>query len=186
MGKVPKPCALTSVGQMTVFMPKGLYDKQQMNHESQVSKFIVFKITDYLLALPLSNVLKVVNYSVVGEQTGTPLLRTMGIVQLGKHTIRLLKLQQYLSSDGLPQIPLKQPFLLIVQIAMGELCGIWLEEPPNLLELHNETLRIIPKSERQSGALEIISHAAVLSENNVTTTIFLLDLQLILKTTIQV
>jgi chemotaxis signal transduction protein len=161
-------------------------DKQQMHHNSQVSKFIVFKVADYLLSLPLSHVLKVINYSSVAAQAGIPLLRTMGIVQLGKHTIRVLNLHQHLSLDGLPQIPLKQPFLLIAQIAKEELCGIWLEEPPNLLELDNETLRIIPKSKRQSGNLEIISHAAVLSENNVTTTIFLLDLQRIFNTTIEV
>lgn len=155
-----------------------------MHDQSQVSKFIVFKIADYLLALPLGNVLKVVNYSLVAAQSGTPLLRTMGVVQLGKHTIRVLNLYQHLSSEGPPQIPLKQPFLLIAQIAMGELCGIWLEEPPNLLELHNEMLRTIPKSERQSGPLEVISHAAVLSENNLTTTIFLVDLQRALNTAV--
>jgi len=165
-----------------------------MHDDSQVSKFIVFKIADYLLALPLSNVLKVVNYSPVAVQAGTPLLRTMGVVQIGKHTIRVLNLHtllasltlryQQLSSAGLPQLPLKQPFLLIARVAMGELYGIWLEEPPNLLELHNEMLRTIPKSERQSGTLEIISHAAVISENNVTTTIFLLDVQRLLNTAV--
>lgn len=158
-----------------------------MHNDSQVSKFIVFKIADYLLALPLGNVLKVVNYSLVAAHSGTPLLRTMGVVQLGKHTIRVLNLHQHLSSDNLPQLALTQPFLLIAQVTRGELYGIWLEEPPNLLELHNEMLRTIPKSDsvavatpgasRQTGSLEIISHAAVLSENNVTTTIFLLDLQ---------
>ncbi len=155
-----------------------------MHDDSQVSKFIVFKIADYLLALPLSNVLKVVNYSPVATQSATSLMRTMGVVQLGKHTIRVLNLHQYLSSAGLPQLPLKQPFLLIARVAMGELYGIWLEKPPNLLELHNETLRTIPKSERQSGTLEIISHTAVISENNVTTTIFLLDVQRLLNTAI--
>lgn len=159
-------------------------DKKIMHNDSQVSKFIVFKIGDYLLALPLGNVLKVVNYSPIEVQAGIPLLRTMGVVQLGKHTIRILNLSQLISSDNLPQLPLKQPFLLIAQITLGELFGIWLEEPPNLLELHQQMLRPIPKSERHSGTLEIISHAAVLSENNVTITIFILDLQRILNTSV--
>jgi hypothetical protein len=34
-----------------------------MHDESKVGKFIVFKITDYLLALPINDVLKVVNCS---------------------------------------------------------------------------------------------------------------------------
>lgn len=144
-----------------------------MHNESTVDKFIVFKIADCLLALPMSNAIKVVNCPPMNSGG----LRAMGLVQLGRHTIRVLDLHQQLSLKGLPQSPENQAFLVITRGSQGELFGIPVNAPPNLMELPRESMRSIPQSERQSGALEMISHAAVISQAEVTTTIFLLDLK---------
>jgi purine-binding chemotaxis protein CheW len=57
------------------------------------------------------------------------------------------------------------------------------DEPPNLVELPLDILRRLPKSQIQgNGVLEMVSHAAVLSQENVTTTIFLLDVKQVLNT----
>ncbi len=143
-----------------------------MHNESKVGKFIVFKIMDYLLALPIEEVLKVVNCSPVASSS----IRTMGFVQMGRHMIRVLDLHQRFSISNLPQLPANQLFLVITRGSGEELCGIPVDEPPNLVELPLDIMRRLPKSQLESNRLlELVSHAAVLAQENVTTTIFLLD-----------
>ena len=143
-----------------------------MHDDSKVGKFIVFKIMDYLLALPIEEVLKVVNCSPVASSS----IRTMGVVQMGRHMIRVLDLHQRFSISNLPQLPANQLFLVITRGSGEELCGIPVDEPPNLVELPLDIMRRLPKSQLESNRLlELVSHAAVLAQENVTTTIFLLD-----------
>ncbi len=149
-----------------------------MYQQSTADKFIVFKIADYLLALPISDVLKVVNCSPATSSR----LRTMGVIQLGRHMIRVVDLHQQLSSGNLSQLPGDQPFLVIIRTPEAELCGIPVEEPPNLVEIPSEVMQSLPKSDRYGKpTLDLVSHAAVLSQGEVTTTIFLLDLNWLLN-----
>jgi len=151
-----------------------------MHDESKVAKFVVFKVMDYLLALPIEDVLKAVNCSSVAGSG----LRTMGVVQLGRHMIRVLDLHQHISVGSLSQLPANRPFLVIIRGSGGELCGIPVDEPPNLVELPLAMMQQLPKSQIQgNGVLEMVSHAAVLSQENVTTTIFLLDVKQVLNST---
>ncbi len=151
-----------------------------MHDESNVGKFIVFKITDYLLALPISDVLKIVNCSpAIGKG-----LRKMGVVQLGRHMIKVLDLDRHFNSGDVPQFPDNKPFLVIARGPQGELCGIAVDQPPNLVELPLELMRSLPKSDGQFPGLEMVTHAAVVSQQDVTTTIFLLDVKRFLNTTI--
>ena len=106
----------------------------------------------------------------------------MGVVQIGHHTIRVLDLHQQLSSSGLLPLPGNQPFLVILRTPQGELCGILVDEPPNLVELPLEMLQSIPHSSSQSTPLQMVSHAAVVTHEDVTTTIFLLDVKRLLNT----
>jgi len=158
-----------------------------MHDESKVGKFIVFKITDYLLALPINDVLKVVNCSSAASKG----LKTMGVVQLGRHMIRVLDLHEELGgrpelppTRGLSQLPADQPFLVITRGPQGELCGIAVDEPPNLVELPLELMQILPHSAHQSSVFKMVSHAAVLSQEDVTTTIFVLDMKRVQNTAI--
>lgn len=134
-----------------------------------VDKFIVFKIADYLLALPMNDVLKVVNFPLSSN------LKAMGLVQLGQHTIRILDLHRQLSSGDISSLANNPPFLLIIRNPQGELCGIGVDKTPNLMELPLEIMRSVPHSSGQSSILEIVSHAAILSQEEATTTVFLLD-----------
>lgn len=150
-----------------------------MHDESTVAKFVVFKVMDYLLALPIEDVLKAINYSSVAGGG----LRTMGVIQLGRHMIRVLDLHQHISVGSLSQLPTNHPFLVITRGLGGELCGIPVDEPPNLVELPLAMMQRLPMSQIQGNALlEMVSHAAVLSQENVTTTIFLLDVKQVLNT----
>lgn len=142
-----------------------------MDNESKVSKFIVFQIGENLIALLVSDVIKVVDcYAIATRQT------KMGVVQLGKHIIKLLDLHELLSSS-VPS-PSNQSILVITQNSQGELCGISVDEPPDLLELPREIFRSLPQSFRyDKPGNKIFSHAAVLSHQEVTKTIFLLDIK---------
>jgi purine-binding chemotaxis protein CheW len=148
-----------------------------MNTVLNMDKFIVFKIAEYLLALPISHVLKVVNFSSVVNQG----LNLMGVVHLGTHTIQILDLHEQLAGrhDFSPRqdLPSNQQFLVITRTSQGELCGIVVNEPPNLVEIDREMIRSLPHSSNQKSALECVSHAAVITEEGVTTTIFLLDVE---------
>ena len=152
-----------------------------MYDDSKVGKFIVFKIADYHLALPMSDVIKVVNCSPMVSSG----LKTMGVIQLGHHMIRVLDLHEQLSSGGSDDLPNDPPFLVIIRGSGGELCGIPVEKPPNLVELPLEMMRSFPKSDQyDKPALNLVSHAAVVSQENVTTTIFLLDVKQVLNSTV--
>jgi purine-binding chemotaxis protein CheW len=106
-------------------------------------------------------------------------LKEMGVIQLGQHMIRVVDLHEQLSSGQLLSNP---PFLVITRGAGGELCGIPVEKPPNLVELPLEMMRSLPKSDQYGNpALNLVSHAAVVSQENVTTTIFLLDVKRVLN-----
>ncbi|NEP00613.1 MAG: chemotaxis protein CheW [Symploca sp. SIO2E9] len=146
-----------------------------MNNQQSIKteKFIVFKIADYLLALPIVDVLKVVYCPPLAYRE----FKNMGIVQLGKHTVRVLNLYEQFSSDGVSQISTNHDFLVITNSLEGELWGIGVQETPNLMDLPLESMQNLPKFESPSGFLELFSYSAVVSDSEVTNTIFLLDLK---------
>lgn len=153
-----------------------------MQDELNIEKFIIFKIADYLLGLPISDVLKVVSCSLTDNTN----LRTMGIVQLGQYMVKVLDFHQSLSSEDLTELPGEQSFLVITRDGEGELCGILVDEPPNLMELAQESLRIIPRSNHRSGIFQIVSHGVVVSDKEGTITILLLDMKRTLSNAIPI
>ncbi|KAM3095104.1 chemotaxis protein CheW [Phormidesmis sp. 146-35] len=141
----------------------------------KAEKFIAFTVADYCLALPIAEVLQVVKYPFSTNHE----LSKMGLVQLGQHTIRVLDLHQQLGLENSGQ--LSRPFLLITQNSSKEFNAIPVGEPPSLVEFPRERMQRLPLSNQQSGLLAIASHAAVISPEEATTTIFLLDINRILN-----
>ncbi|PLZ91996.1 MULTISPECIES: chemotaxis protein CheW [Fischerella] len=148
-----------------------------MQNQSKAEKFITFTVADYCLALPIKAVLKVVNCP--GEENHK--LSKMGLIQIGRHVIRVLDLHQRLGIENVHQLPESQSFLIITSISQAQLCGILIYEPPDLLELPLEMMQPLSQSYYQSGLLEIVSHAIIVSQEKATKTIFLLDMQQVLK-----
>ncbi|WP_315785051.1 chemotaxis protein CheW [Fischerella sp. JS2] len=148
-----------------------------MQNQSKVEKIITFTVADYCLALPINAVLKVVNCPLKDNHK----LSKMGLIQIGRNIIRILNLHQHLGIENVHQLLESQSFLLITSIFQGEICGILIYEPPDLLELPLEMMQPLSQSYYQSSLLEIVSHAIVVSQEKVTKTIFLLDMQQILK-----
>lgn len=152
-----------------------------MQDEPNIEKFIVFKIADNLFGLPISDVLKVVSCSLTDNRN----LRTMGIIQLGRYMVKVFDFHQALSSGDLTELPGEQSFLVITRNGDGELCGILVDEPPNLVDLPQESLRVIPQSHHQSSLFGMVSHAAVVSDQEGTITILLLDMKRTVSNAIQ-
>lgn len=149
-----------------------------MDDESQIGKFIVFKIADYLLALPISDVLKVVNFSPANSKK----LTTMGLVQIGKYMIKVLDLHEHLGLDGLHHSVDNPSFMVVTHDSQGELYAISVDEPPDIVELPLLTIRSLPKSHSHSKPMiQMVSHVAVLPQKEDIKTIFLLDLKCIAK-----
>lgn len=149
-----------------------------MDNKTATGKFIIFSIADYLLALPVYAVLKVINYPL----TNTDSLKVAGLVRIGKHTLKLLDLNQKLTTIHASQSHRNSPFLLIVQV-QGELGAIPVDEPPNLAEISRDSIQSLPTSAHQAGLLDIVSHTAVLSDAENTFTIFILDLNQVMNIT---
>lgn len=141
-----------------------------MNNPIPAGKFIVFKIANYFFALPISIVLKAINY----PQNNSD-LNTTGLIQIGSHTLALLDLHQLLG-DRTSHLAWNTPFLLIVQVLQAELCAIPVDEPPNLVELSSDSIRALPHSYDRNNLLDLVSYGAILSEEGKTFTIFLLDI----------
>lgn len=137
-----------------------------MTRDSQ--KYIVFKISDCLMSLPMDNVLKVLNTPF--NESGWD---AMGLLQIGNYTIRIVDLHQQLNPDYDVDATHSQSFLVITNPIEGDLFGIVVDEPPNLIELNPDLIRKLPKYNRR---LPMVSHAAILQENEKKTTIFMLDL----------
>ena len=131
-------------------------------------KYIVFKISGCFMALPMDNVLKVINTPPTASGWNA-----MGLIQVGNYTIRIIDLHQKLNTDEQLMLPVFQSFLVITNPIEGELCGIIVDEPPNLVELNRDIIHKLPKSNRQ---LQMVSHAAIIYEKEIKTTIFMLDL----------
>jgi purine-binding chemotaxis protein CheW len=135
---------------------------------SDTQKYIVFKISDSLMSLPMDNVLKVLNTP--SNESGW---NAMGLLQIGDYTIRIVDLHEQLNPNYDANSTNLQSFLVITNPIEGDLFGIIVDEPPNLIELNPDLIRKLPKYNRR---LPMVSHAAVLQENEQKTTIFMLDL----------
>lgn len=150
--------------------------------ESDVRTFIVFKVLAYYWALPIEVVLRVVNCSLDANRE----LISMGVIQIGRHVIRALDLHRRLSLEPLPRLPRDSPFLIITPVSEGELCGIPVDEPPDLVEAPSDMVRSLPPSSTQVGLLEIVSGVIVFSpEQAHPRTILLLDVKRALSASLQ-
>ena len=143
-----------------------------MKAKSDVQRLIVFKVLEYYWALPIDSVLRIVNCCLDDNRE----LIRMGVIQIGRHVIRALDLHQRLGAETPPQVLAKPPFLVITRSAERELCGIPVDEPPDLMDITVEMLRSLPASGPQFGLLDIACGVVISAEEQNPKTIFLLDI----------
>ncbi|MDZ8227513.1 MULTISPECIES: chemotaxis protein CheW [unclassified Nostoc] len=130
-------------------------------------RVVVFAIADYLFALPVGAVLKVMACPPISSTVENGI----GMVDLGAQTITIVDLRQ----KFIQQVPRQQAdqvlsvvetsgrFLLLTQTRTGEICGIPVDKPPALIDIPLSAVRPVPWSYRQVAELSCVSHMAVLS-----------------------
>jgi chemotaxis signal transduction protein len=142
-------------------------------------KYIVFKILNQLLLLPVDHVLKVITCPLHLSRS----LRDAGLAQMGQRTVLILNLHQSLDANYNPQSPDADRwgrFLLMTQGKQGDLCGIPVDAPPNLLEIPDHTLQPVPTSYSHIGMLAGVSHIAILPHKPDPMTILMLNVKQVL------
>lgn len=125
-------------------------------------RVIAFAIGRIQLALPISVVLKVLSCPTVtpSAQAG------LGLIDLGDQTITVISLFHRLcpQEEGLT---LQRRFVILTQTQLGEICGLLVDVPPNLMEIPLDRVRPLPSSYRQSDPLgRVSSHVAVLPQDD--------------------
>ncbi|OUL21779.1 chemotaxis protein CheW [Nostoc sp. T09] len=131
--------------------------------ESDSLRVVVFAIADYLFALPVGAVLKVIACPPISSTVESGI----GMVDLGAQTITIVDLRQKVQPQQRHQVlsgvDTSGRFLLLTQTRTGEICGIPVDKPPALIDIPLEAVRPVPWSYRQVAELNFVSHMAVLS-----------------------
>ncbi len=125
-------------------------------------RVILFSIHQIQLALPISVVLKVISCPPVtpSAQEG------LGLIDLGDQTITVVSLFHRLCPQDQPHT-LQRRFVILTQTQMGEICGLLVDTPPNLLEIPLDKVRPLPSTYRQTDPLGMVSsHVAVLPQED--------------------
>ena len=151
------------------FPPKRL---SHITSDVNLLKVLVFEIADYLFALPISVIFKVINCPPITYTAE----RGLGIADFEEYTVTVVNLAQRLSPQSMDIQTLNNRFLILTQTHQGELCGIAINESPSLIELPLKNIRPLPLSYRQMNPLNIATHLAVLPESEESRKVFLLGM----------
>ncbi|MEM1239703.1 MAG: chemotaxis protein CheW [Cyanobacteria bacterium P01_H01_bin.26] len=143
------------------------------NNIPTLTKFITFQAASHWFALSMASILRIVNCP-PPDQGG---IVTLGVVQLGSHTIQLLDLHGIFGVGTHGTLPEQVPFLLVLQSDPEKLWGIALESPPDLIELPLTAFQSVSSDKNFFPRKQWISHIAVVSEPDVSRTLLLLDLE---------
>jgi hypothetical protein len=137
------------------------------------NKYIVFRIGSYPLALPVDRILKIVTCP---DHLGQ-LLRDVWLAQMGQRMVLIMNLHQsFLPKNEADLNDNFGRFLLMVRGKDGEICGIPLDEPPNLEDIPASIVQDVPPSYYQVGLPEWIAQIAILNDQSKTSAILMLDI----------
>ena len=173
---------------MNNVLPQAVFDGADEATSEVVTQYLTFRVSDYLLALPSQQILRVVA-TPLPHQGG---MVSIGLVQLAQYSIQIIDLVKLLelkvashshppelgtselgtfelsqkpftasaaSSDRPASTAAKNPpFLIVLQNANQDLWGIAVHEPPDLMAIPNYALKPIPPQQRQTRALRWVSH----------------------------
>ncbi|HBB31288.1 MAG TPA: chemotaxis protein CheW [Cyanobacteria bacterium UBA8803] len=139
-------------------------------------KLIVFKIGDLNLALQIESVYKVVDRTPIYSSG----INHIGVAHLGDREITVFDLHWHFFKTSQIRAPEPGGYIVILQNTPGELYGIPVAETPALIEMPLSAIRLLPESYRRADTLKVARHVAVIPQAGASTTIFLLDVDLLL------
>ncbi len=136
---------------------------------------IIFPIHNYLFALPIKAVLKIISCPPIDS----PIENCIGFVEWEGQTITILDLHQKLTLARLEStVASEHRFLILTKTKNGELCGFLTEQSPTLIDIPLNDIHSVPLSYREVAELGFVSHMAILSNTETTKTfkVFLLGI----------
>ena len=134
-------------------------------------KLLMFTVGKLNLALPILQVQKIVKQN---EVYGSGLSH-VNLAHLPEQEIAIVDLHQKLFKVPLPQSE-GQGYFIITKSIDQEPLGIFVSQAPNLIDISQEQIRIVPNSYRRADTLEIASHVAIIPDDQTSLTVFILDL----------
>ncbi len=140
-----------------------------MTTTSQLQKLMVFRVGNYYLSLPIATILRVL------PAAEHQVLADSGLLQLGGSAIPLIDLHTQLGERS------ESPCILIVSTPQGERWGLWVDDPPDLLDVATDMCQALNPAQRQRSSFPLaaaVSHLMVTPQG---LTIFILDLLSLLK-----
>ena len=133
-------------------------------------RVITFTIANQMLALPMNTIVKVVSCppQMVSSTNSIELFhfgqRAITVLNLHKHFAQSLEV-----ASG--------KFLVVTHLKQKELYAFLVDTPPDLIDLPVSTIRQIPESYRHGHALSIASCVAVLSHEEGSASIFIIEIE---------
>lgn len=139
-------------------------------------KLIVFGMGSLNLALRIESIYKVLDRTPVYSSGLNP----VGVAHLGDREVTVVDLYWRFFKASSHKEGDRGGYLIIVQNTTGELYGIPVAETPTLVEVPLSMIRALPESYRRADTLEVASHVAVIPQEGVALTIFLLNVDLLM------
>ena len=126
-------------------------------------RVIAFGIASYTFALPMGAIARVIHCPPLEN----PGLGRTGLIHLEQQVIRILDLHDLATAQGNSQeTAAPEPrFLVIARRRDGELCGIPVDTPPDLIEVAQSQVQPLPPSAHQDPILFLAPMIAVLPGN---------------------
>jgi purine-binding chemotaxis protein CheW len=138
---------------------------------SSTAKFLLFTLGQLHLALPIAQVVRILNYAPV-HGSGTT---ATGLVHLEDRSVTVIDLGQRLLHRSQSPSALTKSFLILAQTSRGEEFAIVVPSPPTLMDVAVEHIRVLPASYRQNDTLNCASHVMVIPQLGQSLTVFLLE-----------
>lgn len=141
---------------------------QSPTKATQTLRLIVMNLGTLTVACRIETVYKIVKRTKI-HSSG---LGHTGMTHLEGKSVIVVDLKRKLFQVSIPE---EQGYFVVVKPQVGDLMAIPVAKSPNLMDVLQEHVRVLPESYRQSDTLEIASHVAVVPDGEKTLTIFVLD-----------
>ena len=155
------------------------HSAKQTNRRNAVNivKVVVFNIGEVNLALHIDSIAKVLPQTTI-HGSG---LHSVGLAHLGDREVTVVDLHQRLFQSSSINDATKYNYLMIVKNRQGELYGIPVASVPTLMDIPLSYVRVLPESYRYADIFGFATHVAVIPTMEPPMTIFLLDVEQLLK-----
>jgi purine-binding chemotaxis protein CheW len=138
-------------------------------------KVITFQIGNLNLAIAITAIYKILKQTPI-EGSG---INSVGVAHLSDRELTVIDLQRQLFQDSAIKNQGQDNHLIVIKTASEDFYGIPVENVPILMDIPLSTLRVLPESYRRADTLGIASHVAILPQEQGTSTVFLLDINLL-------